>query len=145
MTIIAVRAQIRRNRIRPPRGMGGPYRQTCMLVNVFQSSPGSHKISIVDRIDGFHILCARVGRERKIIMRRNALTSLAISLTLTVGIISTVHAAADAEFYSGKVIRILVGFSAGGGFDTYARSLSRYMGKYIPGNPTIIVENMPGA
>ena len=45
----------------------------------------------------------------------------------------------------GKVIRIIVGFSAGGGFDTYARSLSRYMGKYIAGNPTIIVENMPGA
>ena len=54
-------------------------------------------------------------------------------------------AAANQEFYGGKVIRIIVGFSAGGGFDTYARSLSRYMGKYIPGNPTIIVENMPGA
>src|SRR5918992_2588998 len=54
-------------------------------------------------------------------------------------------AAASEEFYRGKVIRIIVGFSAGGGFDTYARSLSRYMGKYIAGNPTIIVENMPGA
>src|SRR5918992_326086 len=54
-------------------------------------------------------------------------------------------AAASEEFYRGKVIRIIVGFSAGGGFDTYARSLSRYMGKYIAGNPSIIVENMPGA
>ena len=53
--------------------------------------------------------------------------------------------AASDEFYKGKVIRIVVGFSAGGGFDTYARSLSRYMGKYIPGNPTIVVENMTGA
>jgi tripartite-type tricarboxylate transporter receptor subunit TctC len=56
------------------------------------------------------------------------------------------YAAATADdFYRGKVIRIIVGFSAGGGFDTYARALSRYMGKYLPGNPAIIVENMPGA
>jgi len=53
--------------------------------------------------------------------------------------------AANEEFYRGKVIRIVVGFSAGGGFDTYARSVSRYMGKYILGNPTILVENMTGA
>jgi tripartite-type tricarboxylate transporter receptor subunit TctC len=54
-------------------------------------------------------------------------------------------ASTDGEFYRNKVIRIIVGFSAGGGFDTYARTLSRYMGKYIPGNPSIIVENMTGA
>ena len=79
-------------------------------------------------------------------MSRKVLASMTISLTLLLGNSSTgPSAAADAEFYGGKVIRILVGFSAGGGFDTYARSLSRYMGKYIPGNPTIIVENMPGA
>ena len=56
------------------------------------------------------------------------------------------HAASAADdFYRGKVVRIIVGFSAAGGFDTYARTLSRYMGKYIPGNPSIIVENMTGA
>jgi tripartite-type tricarboxylate transporter receptor subunit TctC len=49
------------------------------------------------------------------------------------------------EFYKGKVIRIVVGFAAGGGFDTYARAIGRHMGRHIPGNPTIIVENMPGA
>jgi tripartite-type tricarboxylate transporter receptor subunit TctC len=58
--------------------------------------------------------------------------------------VSFVSAASDA-FYKGKVIRIIVGFSAGGGFDTYARAVSRYMGKYIPGNPTVVVENMTGA
>jgi tripartite-type tricarboxylate transporter receptor subunit TctC len=52
---------------------------------------------------------------------------------------------AAAPFYEGKTIRIIVGFSAGGGYDTYARVISRHMGKYIPGNPTIIVENMTGA
>lgn len=49
------------------------------------------------------------------------------------------------DFYKGQTIRIIVGFSAGGGFDTYARAISRHMGKHIPGNPTIIVENMTGA
>jgi tripartite-type tricarboxylate transporter receptor subunit TctC len=57
---------------------------------------------------------------------------------------SFVSAATD-DFYRGKVIRIVVGFSAGGGFDTYARSVSRHMGKYIDGNPTLVVENMTGA
>src|SRR5215207_7561093 len=56
------------------------------------------------------------------------------------------HAAsAGDDFYRGKVIRIIVGFSAGGGFDTFARTVARYMGKYIAGNPSIIVDNMPGA
>jgi tripartite-type tricarboxylate transporter receptor subunit TctC len=50
-----------------------------------------------------------------------------------------------APFYEGKTIRIIVGYSAGGGYDTYARVISRHIGKYIPGNPTLIVENMTGA
>jgi len=50
-----------------------------------------------------------------------------------------------AEFYSGKTIKVLVGFGAGGGYDLYARTLARYMGRYIPGNPTFVVQNMPGA
>jgi tripartite-type tricarboxylate transporter receptor subunit TctC len=52
---------------------------------------------------------------------------------------------AQEPFYKGKTIRIIVGFSAGGGFDTYARVIARHMGKHIPGEPTIIVENMAGA
>ncbi len=52
---------------------------------------------------------------------------------------------AASPFYEGKTIRIIVGYSAGGGYDAYARVLSRHMGRHIPGNPTIIVENMTGA
>ncbi len=52
---------------------------------------------------------------------------------------------ASESFYEGKAIRIIVGYSAGGGYDTYARVLSRHMGRHIPGNLAIIVENMPGA
>lgn len=56
-------------------------------------------------------------------------------------------AAADpvADFYRGKQVRLLIGYSAGGGYDTYARVLARHIGKHIPGNPTIVPQNMPGA
>lgn len=54
-------------------------------------------------------------------------------------------APAQDSFYKGKTVRIIVGASAGGGYDTYSRTLSRHMGKHIPGNPTLAVENMPGA
>lgn len=54
-------------------------------------------------------------------------------------------ASAQSNFYEGKTIRIIVGFSPGGGYDALARMLSRHMPKYIPGHPTIIVENMTGA
>jgi tripartite-type tricarboxylate transporter receptor subunit TctC len=53
--------------------------------------------------------------------------------------------AAQSGFYEGKTIRIVVGFSPGGGYDALARMLSRHMPKYIPGHPTIVVENMTGA
>jgi len=49
------------------------------------------------------------------------------------------------DFYKGKTIRVIVGGSAGGGFDIYTRAMTRYMGKHIPGNPTMVVENMTGA
>ena len=52
---------------------------------------------------------------------------------------------AQAPFYKGKTIRIIVGGSAGGGFDTYSRAIARHMAKHIPGNPTLVVENMTGA
>ena len=59
--------------------------------------------------------------------------------------LATTFTHAAAPFYEGKTMRIIVGAAPGGGFDTYSRTIARHMGKYIPGNPTIIVENMPGA
>jgi tripartite-type tricarboxylate transporter receptor subunit TctC len=49
------------------------------------------------------------------------------------------------DFYKGKTINILAGFSPGGGYDANARVLARHMGRHIPGNPAIVVQNMPGA
>jgi tripartite-type tricarboxylate transporter receptor subunit TctC len=53
--------------------------------------------------------------------------------------------ASESDFFQGKTIRIVVGSSPGGGFDTYSRTLARHMGRYLAGNPNFIVENMPGA
>jgi tripartite-type tricarboxylate transporter receptor subunit TctC len=55
------------------------------------------------------------------------------------------RAADGSPFFAGKTVRILVGFSAGGGYDIYARELGRYLGRHIPGNPSIVVQNMVGA
>jgi tripartite-type tricarboxylate transporter receptor subunit TctC len=52
---------------------------------------------------------------------------------------------AVAEFYRGKVVRVVVGFPPGGGADVYSRLLARYLGLFIPGNPKVAVTNMPGA
>jgi tripartite-type tricarboxylate transporter receptor subunit TctC len=52
---------------------------------------------------------------------------------------------AQEPFYKGKTVRIIVGAAPGGGFDTYSRTIARHIGRHIPGNPTFIVENMPGA
>jgi hypothetical protein len=54
-------------------------------------------------------------------------------------------AASPADFYKGRTVQIVVGFSAGGGYDLYARVLARHIGRHIPGNPSVIPQNMPGA
>ena len=69
-----------------------------------------------------------------------------IALIVGLGLLScAAMAAAQEPFYKGKTVRIVVGFTAGGGFDTYSRVIARHMVRHIPGNPTMIVENMPGA
>ena len=67
---------------------------------------------------------------------------LVIGITFLVGASTT---AFGEEFYKGKVIRFVLGANPGGGYDTYTRIIARHIGKYIPGNPTPIVQNMPGA
>jgi tripartite-type tricarboxylate transporter receptor subunit TctC len=55
------------------------------------------------------------------------------------------QADAVADFYKGKVVSLVVGYGSGGGYDVYGRLVAAHLGKYIPGNPTIVVQNMPGA
>lgn len=73
---------------------------------------------------------------------KRKMTYLTVLLGLCLGLAS---ANAQTPFYQGKSLRIIVGASAGGGYDTYSRTIARHMGKHIPGNPGIVVENMPGA
>ena len=55
------------------------------------------------------------------------------------------QAQSPADFYKGKNVDLTIGYSAGGGYDVYARLLARHMGRFIPGNPAIVPKNMPGA
>jgi tripartite-type tricarboxylate transporter receptor subunit TctC len=69
-------------------------------------------------------------------------------LMLAVTLYAAVPAQAQddiAAFYKGKVVRLLVGIGVGSGYDINARLVARYLPKYIPGNPTVIVQNQPGA
>ena len=61
------------------------------------------------------------------------------------GFFSAATAPAQEPFHKSKTVRIIVGYSPGGGFDVYSRAISRHIGRYIPGNPSVIVENMAGA
>jgi tripartite-type tricarboxylate transporter receptor subunit TctC len=76
------------------------------------------------------------------IFGRNFALALACLSLADIG--TSAHAQSD-SFYNGKTVRIIVGFTPGGFYDRWARLLSRYMPKYIPGNPNFVVQNMPGA
>jgi tripartite-type tricarboxylate transporter receptor subunit TctC len=78
-------------------------------------------------------------------MMRRCLAGLMLAAALPLRM--AVPAAADdvADFYRGKRINLVVGYGTGGGYDLYARMLGRFMGDHIPGKPTIIAQNMPGA
>jgi tripartite-type tricarboxylate transporter receptor subunit TctC len=75
--------------------------------------------------------------------RRRTISTLAF---LLLGLASSA-AGADpvAEFYKGKDVRLIISSSVGGGYDIYARLIAKHLSRYIPGNPTIVPQNMPGA
>jgi tripartite-type tricarboxylate transporter receptor subunit TctC len=58
---------------------------------------------------------------------------------------TTAHAQGGADMFKGKTVKVYAGYAPGGGYDLYARILARHIGKHLPGNPSTIVENMPGA
>lgn len=88
-----------------------------------------------------------VAREAGLAIARHK-TSLMLALSLggaLAGFLLAPALAAGEDFYRGKDFTIVVGFSPGGGYDAYARAVARHMADHIPGHPTIIVQNMPGA
>lgn len=69
---------------------------------------------------------------------------LLIGIGMALGLTKSAHPSTH-DFYKGRSIRFIVAFSPGGGFDTYTRAIARHFGKHVPGNPSVIVENMTGA
>ncbi len=83
------------------------------------------------------------------IVRQFMAVAVAVAVAAVVSLLAVPPASAQQPtadgFYKDKVIRVIVGFPTGGGFDLYARILADYLPRYIPGKPTIVVQNMPGA
>ncbi len=75
-------------------------------------------------------------------MRRLWISTVVCAALVAFGSLSSVS---GEEFFKGKTIRLIVGFSPGGGFDTYTRLIARHFGRHVPGNPNTLVQNMTGA
>jgi tripartite-type tricarboxylate transporter receptor subunit TctC len=71
--------------------------------------------------------------------------ALLVAIAVLALLASPARAAETTPFFAGKTVRIVVGFSPGGGYDVYARELGRYLGRHIAGNPSVVVQNMAGA
>jgi tripartite-type tricarboxylate transporter receptor subunit TctC len=78
--------------------------------------------------------------------RTAAVSSAAVlAFALVAGAASPLRAQSVEEFYKGKTVDLVIGYSPGGTYDLYARLVGRYLGAHIPGKPTVVVRNMPGA
>lgn len=75
---------------------------------------------------------------------RSVSPALAVVILLLASVLSQAQESAQ-EFYRGRTMKVIVGFPPGGGFDLYARTLAEYLPRYMPGEPRMIVEHMPGA
>jgi len=78
-------------------------------------------------------------------MQLKILASCAALAALVTGAALDARAEAVSDFYKGKSINIYIGFGPGGGYDVYTRMLARHLGRFIPGNPNVVPQNMPGA
>lgn len=82
----------------------------------------------------------------KVIRCASAHPAFALAIALIASLISQPAPSAGVEeFYKGRTLSLVIGYSVGGGYDLYARLLARHMGQYIPGHPTIVPQNLTGA
>src|SRR5262249_37381389 len=100
---------------------------------IWSAEPLRHHPEMLMRLEMLQIMMA--AKMRSFITR--AMTAAAAVMVLGMGDLA--HAADVTPFFAGKTLRVLVGFSPGGGYDLYARELARYMGRYVPGHPTVVV------
>jgi len=78
-------------------------------------------------------------------MKFNLGTVAGVALSCLLSVTAVADEASERDFYEGKTVELMVGFSPGGGYDTYARTLARHLPKHFPGNPNVVVRNVPGA
>lgn len=79
-------------------------------------------------------------------MRLSILSGVVLCAAVSLGSFTAVaQDKTPAEFYEDNTLELMVGYSAGGGYDTYARTVARHLGKHVPGNPDVVVKNVPGA
>ncbi len=80
-------------------------------------------------------------------MRRRRSIAMLVALVALGGVLVSQPAAAEpaADMFKGRKVSIYVSTGPGGGYDAYGRMLARHLGRHLPGNPTVVVENMPGA
>ena len=83
--------------------------------------------------------------QRSLSLRFTLMALIAMVLVEMTAICGFARADSVEEFYRGKTVSLIIGYGPGGGYDGYARLLARHMGRHIPGNPTIVPKNMPGA
>jgi tripartite-type tricarboxylate transporter receptor subunit TctC len=82
----------------------------------------------------------------KVLVAASRRTTRVLGIVLLVSAISEPARSAGVEdFYRGRTVSLIIGYSVGGGYDLYARLLARHMGQYIPGHPTIVPQNLTGA
>jgi tripartite-type tricarboxylate transporter receptor subunit TctC len=105
----------------------------------FPRNDNAGTVRDLDQVTDAIVISGRLLSENGRLLRLFAF--VAISLLL----LAHYQPALAQTFYKDKTIRFIVGQAAGGGYDTYTRTIARYMGKYIPGEPTTIVDNMTGA
>ena len=77
--------------------------------------------------------------------KNKQMRSRLLLVAILTALASPSHADAVEDFYKGRTITVLIGYSPGGSYDAAGRVLARYMGRYIPGNPSFVSQNMPGA
>ena len=79
-------------------------------------------------------------------MHKPGITGRSLLIVAAVAVLASIaRADSAADFYKGRSISMIIGYSVGGGYDLYARVIARHLGKHIPGNPTVVPKNMEGA
>jgi tripartite-type tricarboxylate transporter receptor subunit TctC len=92
----------------------------------------------------FHSFSPGEGVKRGASLTRANIALATIGLAL-LGPLRPATAAGVEDFYKGRTVSIIIGYSVGGGYDSYGRLLARYLGEHIPGRPNVVPQNMPGA